>query len=403
MSDVTLEVLIIDEQKERIELLKSFMPDYITVKSAPYGDAAKDIILTGGTDLIIMYADDTKGHGLYMFGWLKKNPEYVNIPVMLLTNDEFSERSLDFMELGEATFYEGKPEQFRIFQMLSELLEDAEGREGREQIRAEEAMLNQERPSGWVSAGKGVAAEIRAEERERQEAVKAEPKPWQADSAAMVRDILKARAARETEEEDEYTRGINKAVVFAEAVQSTKVKAAPLQTVKIDDAYKRRQLAKSLERGEKKMHEIQKALEVVLHAKMRRMEEMQKNRKKILVVDDDTTTLKTIRHYLQNEYDVTLVNSGGQAIDYIVRHKTDLLIIDYRMPMLDGAMTLKSIRYQPNGMYVPALFLTAHADSETVQRCIGAGAQGIIPKPVSQETIQAAVASLLNTSTRRSI
>ena len=85
MSDVTLEVLIIDEQKERIELLKSFMPDYITVKSAPYGDAAKDIILTGGTDLIIMYADDAKGHGLYMFGWLKKNPEYVNIPVMLLT------------------------------------------------------------------------------------------------------------------------------------------------------------------------------------------------------------------------------------------------------------------------------------------------------------------------------
>ena len=117
--------------------------------------------------------------------------------------------------------------------------------------------------------------------------------------------------------------------------------------------------------------------------------------KKILVVDNDATTLKTIRLFLQDLYDVTLVNSGAQAIDYIVRHKTDLLIIDYRMPMLDGAMTLQSIRYQPNGMRVPALFLTAHTDQETVQRCIRAGAHGIIPKPVSQEVLQSAVASLL--------
>ncbi len=143
------------------------------------------------------------------------------------------------------------------------------------------------------------------------------------------------------------------------------------------------------------MQEIQRALEMVLHAKTRRLEEMKKNQKRILVVDDDATTLKTIKHYLQDLYDVTLVNSGAQAIDFVIRYKVDLLIIDYRMPMLDGAMTLQSIRYQPNGMHVPALFLTGHADTETVQRCINAGAQGIIPKPVSRETLQAAAASLL--------
>lgn len=397
MAEVTLKVLIIDEQQERIRLLKSFMPAYITTQAAIYGDAARSIIEAGDIDLIVMYADDIKGHGLYMFGWLKKDSQYKKIPVILLTKDEFSERSLDFIELGDAVFYEGELEQFRFFQMMSELLEETETREYMEEIQTEQAMLNAEKLSGWVSAGAGVVADIVAAEKARMAAVAAEPKPWQADSAAMVREILKARSSRAEEEEDEYTRGMNKAVVFAEAVQSTKVHAAPAHTVKIDDAYKRRQLAKSLERGEKKMQEIQKALEVVLHAKIRRLEESKKNRKKILVVDDDATTLKTIRHYLQDFYDITLVNSGSQAIDYVVRHKTDLLIIDYRMPMLDGAMTLQSVRYQPNGRFVPALFLTAHTDTETVQRCIKAGAQGIIPKPVSQETLMSAVASLLNT------
>lgn len=397
MAEVTLKVLIIDEQQERIRLLKSFMPAYITTQAAIYGDAARSIIEAGDIDLIVMYADDIKGHGLYMFGWLKKDSQYKKIPVILLTKDEFSERSLDFIELGDAVFYEGELEQFRFFQMMSELLEETETREYMEEIQTEQAMLNAEKLSGWVSAGAGVVADIVAAEKARMAAVAAEPKPWQADSAAMVREILKARSSRAEEEEDEYTRGMNKAVVFAEAVQSTKVHAAPAHTVKIDDAYKRRQLAKSLERGEKKMQEIQKALEVVLHAKIRRLEESKKNRKKILVVDDDATTLKTIQHYLQDFYDITLVNSGRQAIDYVVRHKTDLLIIDYRMPMLDGAMTLQSVRYQPNGRSVPALFLTAHTDTETVQRCIKAGAQGIIPKPVSQETLMSAVASLLNT------
>lgn len=397
MAEVTLKVLIIDEQQERIRLLKSFMPAYITTQAAIYGDAARSIIEAGDIDLIVMYADDIKGHGLYMFGWLKKDSQYKKIPVILLTKDEFSERSLDFIELGDAVFYEGELEQFRFFQMMSELLEETETREYMEEIQTEQAMLNAEKLSGWVSAGAGVVADIVAAEKARMAAVAAEPKPWQADSAAMVREILKARSSRAEEEEDEYTRGMNKAVVFAEAVQSTKVHAAPAHTVKIDDAYKRRQLAKSLERGEKKMQEIQKALEVVLHAKIRRLEESKKNRKKILVVDDDATTLKTIQHYLQDFYDITLVNSGSQAIDYVVRHKTDLLIIDYRMPMLDGAMTLQSVRYQPNGRSVPALFLTAHTDTETVQRCIKAGVQGIIPKPVSQETLMSAVASLLNT------
>jgi CheY-like chemotaxis protein len=231
MAEVTLKVLIIDEQQERIRLLKSFMPAYITTQAAIYGDAARSIIEAGDIDLIVMYADDIKGHGLYMFGWLKKDSQYKKIPVILLTKDEFSERSLDFIELGDAVFYEGELEQFRFFQMMSELLEETETREYMEEIQTEQAMLNAEKLSGWVSAGAGVVADIVAAEKARMAAVAAEPKPWQADSAAMVREILKARSSRAEEEEDEYTRGMNKAVVFAEAVQSTKVHAAPAHTV----------------------------------------------------------------------------------------------------------------------------------------------------------------------------
>lgn len=415
MTERELVIVIIDDNKERMTLLRSFMPDYAKVITTLYGDAAKDVIRSNRVDIIIMYADDSRGHGLYMYGWLQENAQYATIPVMLLTKDEFSERSLDFMELGDAQFYEGEPEQFGIFSRMMQILEDEENKVYTAQIRAEEARLNHEKPAGWVAAGTGEVAKI-VEEEKTATAI-SEMKPWQANSAAAVREILEARA-RERGEDDEVSAGINKAYAFASTVQVAHVKGRPQHTQTINDTYRRQQLKKSLERGERKMEELRKAIEVALATKERKHEEaLQKaqsmkqaetfrksemvrmasvDKKKILVVDDDPTTLKTIKAYLQDLYDVTLVNSGAQAIDYIVRHKSDLLVIDFRMPMLDGAMTLKSIRMQPNGRVVPALFLTAHANQETVQNCIKAGAQGILPKPVSQESLRASVASLIN-------
>ncbi|MBO4368516.1 MAG: response regulator [Desulfovibrio sp.] len=58
--------------------------------------------------------------------------------------------------------------------------------------------------------------------------------------------------------------------------------------------------------------------------------------KKILVVDDDVTFLKIIKKWLMWNYQVTLVKSGMQALQYIAGHRPDLILMDYDMPVHNG-------------------------------------------------------------------
>ena len=67
------------------------------------------------------------------------------------------------------------------------------------------------------------------------------------------------------------------------------------------------------------------------------------NRKHILIIDDDLNTLKTLRYYLQDTYKVTVVNSGKVAVDFLLKYMPDLILLDYLMPMFNGAAVLKII------------------------------------------------------------
>jgi len=369
MAAKKLNIIIIDENKERMELLQSFMPVYTNVRMVIYGDSAKKAMQEEAADFIIMYADDTRGQSLYMFGWIRQSQSYANIPIMLLTQDEFSDRAIDFMEEGEATFYEGRLEQFAIFSLMTQMLQEAEDREYREQIRKDLERLSFEKPSGWVKSGEGIAG---------------------------MRVALEAQMQRE--DDNEQIRAMNKAYAFAATVHTARVKDRPQQAKAVEEDYKFQQLKKSLARGEKKIEELKAAIEALLLVKEKKHEEKTRQdflRKKILVAEDDTVILNTIKTFLQDQYEVTAVNSGAQAIDYIIQHKTDMLILDYLMPMLDGITTLQSIRFQLNGMYIPVLFLTEKTDKETVQRCIQAGAQGIIAKPFSRETLRSSIDAML--------
>ena len=369
MATEKINILIIDEDKERMEFLRSFMPLYTNVKTVTYGDMAKNAIREGEINFIIMYADDSRGQSLYMFGWIKQNVQFANIPILLMIQDEFSDRALDFLEEGEATFYEGEPEPFAIFSIMTQMLQEAEDREFREQISRDIERLSFEKPSGWVMSGEGIAG---------------------------IRAALEAQMQRD--DDNELTRAMNKAYAFAATVHTTHVKDRPQQAQTVEDNYKFQQLKKSLARGERKMEELKAAIAAMLLEKEKRREERLRQEvplKKILVADDDAIVRKAIKNYLQDNYDVTVVNSGSQAIDYIIQYKTDMLILDYCLPMLDGIKTLQSIRFQPNGMHIPVLFLTARADKETVQKCIQAGAQGIISKPFSRELLRSSIDAVL--------
>ena len=83
------------------------------------------------------------------------------------------------------------------------------------------------------------------------------------------------------------------------------------------------------------------------------------DRKHILIVDDDVNMLKMLRMFLQEDYKVSIVDSGKLALDFVVKFTPDLILLDYMMPLFDGPHVLEIIRKREESKNVPVLFLTS--------------------------------------------
>lgn len=103
--------------------------------------------------------------------------------------------------------------------------------------------------------------------------------------------------------------------------------------------------------------------------------------KSILVVDDDKMNLATARRVLSEEYKVTLVTKGSQALNYLQTESCDMVLLDINMPEMDGFEVLSKIREIEKCQNLPVIFLTADNDTVTETRCFKEGAIDFIAKP----------------------
>ena len=100
------------------------------------------------------------------------------------------------------------------------------------------------------------------------------------------------------------------------------------------------------------------------------------DRKHILIVDDDPVTLKTLRYYLQEKYKVTLVSSGKAAVDFLTKYTPDLILLDYLMPVHNGAAVLKDMQSRVEMKNIPVFFSRGkrtRTRSVNAWRCIRQG------------------------------
>lgn len=105
-----------------------------------------------------------------------------------------------------------------------------------------------------------------------------------------------------------------------------------------------------------------------------------RTRKRILVVDDDADILRRIKSWLETDYDVYLVNSGFNALDFITKHTVDLILLDYEMPELNGPEVLRRFRVHKETARLPVIFLTSKDDRDSVMAAIEQKADGYILK-----------------------
>lgn len=103
-----------------------------------------------------------------------------------------------------------------------------------------------------------------------------------------------------------------------------------------------------------------------------------RNNETVLVVDDDTSILDTVSAILTGEgYDVVSATSGEEALDAVTRKRPSVILLDMRMPVMDGWAVARALRSQ--GISVPIVVMTA---AESAKRWADeVGAEGYLAKP----------------------
>ncbi|MGL4205776.1 MAG: ATP-binding protein [Aeromonadaceae bacterium] len=108
---------------------------------------------------------------------------------------------------------------------------------------------------------------------------------------------------------------------------------------------------------------------------------------KVLLVEDSPVNQQVIKMMLEKQgLSVTLASNGEQALETVANELPDLVLMDLRMPVMDGLEASRRLKKQWPGL--PILALTANAGEEEQRACMAAGMQGVVSKPVTAKVLQ---------------
>ncbi len=110
---------------------------------------------------------------------------------------------------------------------------------------------------------------------------------------------------------------------------------------------------------------------------------------KVLVAEDSDINAKVITVYLSKAgHKVTRVTNGLEAVQALQNNSFDLVLMDMRMPTMNGLDATRSWREQEKAhQHIPIIALTANATMEDKERCLSAGMDHFLSKPVSQSQL----------------
>ena len=110
----------------------------------------------------------------------------------------------------------------------------------------------------------------------------------------------------------------------------------------------------------------------------------------ILLAEDNPVNQKVAIHLLQKKgHRVTVVENGRQALEIIEKEKFDLVLMDVQMPEMDGFEATRQIRQreQSTGQHLPVVAMTAHAMKGDREKCLEAGMDDYVAKPLYPEEL----------------
>ncbi len=122
---------------------------------------------------------------------------------------------------------------------------------------------------------------------------------------------------------------------------------------------------------------------------------MKRGRKKILICDDEPGVRDALRLILETDYKLYYSRNGRDAVERVERFKPDFVMMDIKMPFLNGLEALKQIRR--TNPAVPVLVVSGYEASDVAAEAIRAGANDYLTKPFHKDEVARKVRSMLGT------
>ena len=110
--------------------------------------------------------------------------------------------------------------------------------------------------------------------------------------------------------------------------------------------------------------------------------------RRVLVVDDETDTRQLLRLILEkNQFHVTEAADGQIALDALAENEFDLVVLDIRMPGLDGWAVLDAIKTDERWRRIKVVMVSAHTSPDAARNALDRGATAFVTKPFRWDEI----------------
>jgi signal transduction histidine kinase/ActR/RegA family two-component response regulator len=120
-------------------------------------------------------------------------------------------------------------------------------------------------------------------------------------------------------------------------------------------------------------------------------------RRRVLVVDDVPGNRAMLVALLAPlGFEVLQAADGAQALDAVRMQAPDLVLLDIQMPVLDGLEVLRRLRAQPAWQTLPVVAVSANVSADEKERCLHAGADAFVAKPIDHRALIALIGQALS-------